>query len=160
MKSLTSVVVGGGILAAVGAYLLRLRKTSAELETVVSAKLHSLTLSGITIRIDVQIKNPTRSSLGIKFPFVKLLYKGATVGSSQAINKDITIPSFGEVMVDDIKITIPILGLFSIGSDLVKAIKGAQDGISVQIKTITTIDLGWKTIPYEKMDEVVIKRES
>ncbi len=152
-------IIGGGIVAAIGAYLLRLRRTSAELETIVSAKIHSLSLSGVTIRIDVQIKNPTVGSLSIKFPFVKLIYKNSTIGSSQAINKDIVIPSYGEVVIDSIMITVPVLGILSIGSDLVKALLGAQDGIKVQIKTISTIDLGWKTIPFEKVDEVTLKQE-
>ncbi len=160
MSDVGKILIGGGIMAAIAAYLLRLRRTSAELETVVSAKIHSISFSGLTIRVDVQLKNPTKGTMAIKFPFVKLIYKGSTIGSSQAINKDITIPSYGEVMIDSILISIPVLGLLSVAGDLIKAITGSPEGIKIQIVTISTIDLGWKTIPYEKLDEVVIKQQN
>jgi len=152
------ILIGAGLLAGI-AYVFRLRRTSAELETVVRAKLHQISLSGLTIRVDVTLKNPTSGSLNIKFPFVKLLYKGSTIGSSQATNQDIKIPAYGEAVIDGVFIQVPTLGLLSIGADIIKAVGGSPDGISVGVKTLTNIDLGWKTIPYEKLDTVVIKKE-
>lgn len=149
-KIMVGTGIGAGIIGAI-AYFSRLNRTNAELETLATAKLHSLKLDGLTIRIDVQIKNPTSSSFKIKFPFVKLVYKDKTIGSSQVVNKDITIPEYGEAKVEAIMIKIPVTGLFSLGDGLFNSLS-QNKAVTIAVKTITTIDLGWKQVPYEKTD--------
>ncbi|MEY2917589.1 MAG: hypothetical protein RIS73_1303, partial [Bacteroidota bacterium] len=41
-------------------------------------------------------------------------YKGDTIGSSQVVNQDITIPKFGEANIEAIMINIPLMGIFSV----------------------------------------------
>jgi hypothetical protein len=146
----------GGSLAAGITYMLRLNRASAELETVPSVKLHKLDLTGLYIRVDVQLKNPTRTGFSLKFPFVKLLYKGATLGSSQSINKNITVPAYGEANVQEIMIRIPPLSLLSNASELAKGLKSGES-VKVEVNTISTINLGWKKIPYNHTDDVFLK---
>lgn len=153
-KILLGLGIGGG-LAAGGAYLWRLNKTSVNLEVVPSVKLHKLDLQGMLIRVDVQLKNPTRTSLKLKFPFVKLVLKGSSIGSSQAVNQDIALPAFGEAKFDAIMIRIPMLSLLSTAKGLLTAVKQGE-AFKIGVTTITTIDLGWKTIPFEKTDEVPV----
>jgi hypothetical protein len=105
----------------------------------------------LTIRVDVQLKNPTNNSFKIKFPFIKLLYKGATVGSSQLLDKDIVIPAFGEAVINQIMIKIPTLSLFSLSGSLIKAVQNKQP-IQVEVRTLTTIDVGFKQVPYTKSE--------
>jgi hypothetical protein len=157
MKFWGKIVLGVG--AATGiTYLVRLARASAQIETVSTAQIFKLDLTGLTIRVDVAVKNPTKSSLGIKFPFVKLMYKDAMIGSSQVLNKDIKLPSYGEARIEAIMIQIPVIGLFSIGTELLKAVQNGT-GVKVQVKTISTIDLGLKTVPYEKTEDITLKKD-
>ncbi len=143
--------IGAG-LTGLAIYFSRLKRASAELESVATAMIHSVKLDGLTIRVDVALKNPTGSSFSLKFPFVKILYQDKVVGTSQVINKDIKLPAYGEAKVEAIMIHIPVTGLFSIGSGLIKLLLQKQPA-PIFVKTISTIDLGWKKIPYEKTDD-------
>ncbi len=159
MANWKNIVLGTGIGAGVIGlitYVTRLKRTSVELESVAKASIHSLKLDGLTIRIDVQLKNPTTSSFKIKFPFVKVLFKDKTIGSSQAVNKDITIPPYGEAKIDAIMIKVPFTGLLSLGSGLMNLLAKKQPA-PIFVKTITTLDLGWKKMPYEKTDDLTLK---
>jgi len=156
MNIWTKLGIGAAIATATG-FLLKFKRTTAELESIVTAKVHQLDLSGLTIRLDIQLKNPTKGSFSIKFPFVKLIYKNVVLGSSQVINKDILIPSFGEAGIEAVMVKIPFFSMFSVVSELSKALKSGSE-IKISVKTITTIDLGFKTIPYEKTEEIILKK--
>lgn len=157
MNNWGKIAIGAGILLG-GGYLLRMSRTKANLEFEVNSQILSLKLSGITIRIDAKIKNPSDGSLKIKYPFVKVIYKGETLGSSQAIDKNITIPAFGEANVEGIIINIPLSGIFSIGMDLLKSLK-TKEGVKVTVKVITTAYYPFSSIPYESEIEQVLKSD-
>ncbi|MDO9185882.1 MAG: hypothetical protein Q7W13_07715 [Bacteroidia bacterium] len=156
MNKLTKILIGAGVVVT-GGYLFKMSRTSANLETEIKAKIHKLDLSGITVRIDAKIKNPTEGSLKIKYPFVKLSYKGDTVGSSQAINQNITIPEFGEANIEAIMIHIPLIGLLSVAIDLANSIKSGA-GVKIGIKIITTIYTTFSSFPYEYEQEQIVKK--
>ena len=103
------------------------------------------------------MKNPTDGTLKIKYPFVKLVYKGDTVGSSQVINQDITIPKYGEANIDGIMINIPLTGIFSVAMDLLKSLKTGV-GVKVVVKVVTTIYTTFSSIPYEYETEQTLKQ--
>ena len=147
----------GGALIGGTVYLVRLNHVSAELETVPMIKIHKLDLTGLTIRADVQLKNPTRTALKIKFPFIKLVYKNTTIGSSQVLDKDISIPAFGEVVINEIMIKIPMLNIFSFSGGLIQAVQN-KEAVKLDVKTLTTIDLGWKKVPFIKSDTVTLSQ--
>ena len=157
MNKWGKIAIGAGILLG-GGYLFRMSRTKANLEFEVNSKILSLKLSGITIRVDAKIKNPSDVSLKIKYPFMKIIYKGETLGSSQAIDKDITIPAFGEANVEGIIINIPLSGIFSIGMDLLKSLK-TKEGVKVIVKVITTVYTTFSSIPYESEIEQVLKND-
>lgn len=148
--------IGGGLIAGV-TYLLRLNRTNINLETVPTVKVHKIELSGVTIRIDLHLKNPTNGRFKIKFPFVKLVRKNTTIGSSQVVDKDITIPPFGESVITQIMVKIPMLSLFSSSGGMIQDLQSGNP-VKLEVKTISTIDLGWKKFPYEKTDEVTLKK--
>jgi len=85
------------------------------------------------------------------------MYKDAAIGSSQSVDKDIVIPKYGEVFIDAIMIDIPLLGVFSLANDLLKAVESGE-GVKMTVKTISTIDLGWKKLPYEDSQEITLKK--
>jgi hypothetical protein len=156
---LKKILIGGSIGAAIiGAvtYVGRLKRTSAQLESVASSMVHSIKLDGLIIRVDVQLKNPTSTSLKIVFPFVKLFFNGKLIGTSKVVSQIISIPANGEAKVNGIMISIPPTGLMSVASGLFSLLTKKQ-AAEVVIKTITTIDLGWKKIPYEKSDKSQLK---
>lgn len=155
MNNLTKILIGTGVVLT-GGYLFRMNRTSANLEIEVNSQLLSLKISGLTVRINAKIKNPTDGTLKIKYPFLKLIYKGETLGSSQAIDKDITIPKFGEVNIEGVIINIPLTGIFSIAMDLLNALK-TNEGVKVSVKVITTIYTTFSTLPYETEIEQVLK---
>ena len=150
--------IGAGIVAAVG-YVMRLKKTSAQLETVNKISIHSVTIDGITIRIDTTLKNPTGTKLKLKYPFVKLIYKDSTIGTSQSINKDIVLPANGEANITGIMIKVPLGGLFSAGVGIYKQYLN-KEPIPITIKTISTIDLGWKKLPYESTAQKTLNQNA
>lgn len=156
-KKITVGTIVGGALIGGTIYIVRLNKMSAELETVPMVKIHKLDLTGLTLRVDVQLKNPTRTAFKIKFPFIKLVYKGTTVGSSQVIDKDISIPAFGEAVINQIMIHVPLLSIFSLSGGLIKAIQN-KEAVKIDVTTLTTIDLGMKKVPYKKIDTVTLSQ--
>ena len=149
-------MLGAGVIAGIS-YFKNLRKAQAELEIIPKANLYSLSWDGLTIRVDVLMKNPTKGSFSIKFPFVKLIYKGTTIGSSQAVNKNIKIPAYGEAMVEKILVQIPVTSVFSVVFALVKSLYN-KEPVKLSIKTMTTVDVGLAKIPYENETEVIVKK--
>jgi hypothetical protein len=157
--SLKRILVGTAISGAIlggWTYFRRLGRTSAQLQTVTRVSVFKINLKGLTLQIDVNIKNPSQAGFKIKFPFVKLGYKGQIIGTSQSVNQDITVPAYGEAVASKIMIVIPIMGLFSIGGGLIAAIQSGG-AVNVEVTTITTIDLGIKKLPYQKTETVTIK---
>ena len=155
-KILIGTGIGGAIIAGV-TYAFRLKRTSVQLETFAKVEIFKLDLSGLVLRVDVQLKNPTATKFNIKFPFVKLIYKDVTVGSSQVQNKDIAIPAYGEAVAEKIMITIPPRNIFSVSAGLIESLLAGESAI-LDSTTITTIDLGWKKIPYEKKEQITLKK--
>jgi hypothetical protein len=155
-KILATTIVGGGLIAGYS-YYLKMQRTQAELEVIPDAKLHQVNWDGITIRIDLLMKNPTKGSFSIKFPFVKLTYKDNVVGSSQVVNKDIKIPAFGEAKIEKILVNIPILSIFSVSSSILKAVQ-KKEPLTIKATLVTTIDLGMVKIPFEETHEVTLKK--
>lgn len=154
-KILAGTVIGAGAVAG-WSYVKNLKKAQAELQIIPKVSLHQLSWDGLTIKIDVLLKNPTKGSFSVKFPFVTLLYKEAIIGSSQAINKEIKIPQFGEVLIDKIMVQIPMDSVFSVVFTLIKALFN-KETVTLTVRTLTHINLGWVVLPYENKQEVQIK---
>lgn len=153
---LTITLIGGGLIAGYS-YYVKMKKTQAELEVIPDASIHSVNWDGITIRLDLLLKNPTKGNFSIKFPFVKLTYKSTTVGSSEVVNKDIKIPAYGQAKIEKLLVNIPILSIFSVSSSILKAIQNKEQ-ITITATMMTTIDLGLVKVPFEENHEVVLKK--
>jgi hypothetical protein len=155
-KILTGALIGSGVIAGYS-YYLKMRRTEAQLQIVPDAGIQQVNWDGITIRLNLLLKNPSKGSFSIKFPFIKLTYKDSLVGSSQVIDKDIKIPAYGEAKIDNILVTIPILSIFSVSSSILKAIQNNEQ-LTIKATLITTIDLGFSKIPFEETHEVILKK--
>jgi hypothetical protein len=123
--------------------LLKLKSASVSLDVVPRALLHKIDFTGVTIRIDVQLKNPTSAVFKMKYPYVHLSYKGSTIGTSQSINQDIGMVGFGEANINGIIFHIPMISLLSVLGGLLKGIQNNEE-IKLDITTMTHIDPYWK----------------
>lgn len=155
-KILTGTLLGAGVIAAVS-YVKKLKKTQVELQIIPTANLYQLSWNAITLRVDVLLKNPTKGTFSIKFPFVKILYNGTTLGSSQAVNKDVKIPAYGETVIQKMLVTIPVTSFFSVTSQVLKDLQNKK-AVKVKVQVMTTVNLGWTELPYESSDEITIKK--
>ncbi len=135
-----------------GAYLFNLNRLSAELEVVSKAAIHKVTLSGLTIRIDVTLKNPTGGSINVKYPFIKLLYSDATLGSSEVRDQNVDLAKFAEQTLDPIYINLPFMSLASSAPALLKEYRSTGK-FDLVIKTVTTLN---NTIPFSKTQNITI----
>ncbi|MGC4036073.1 MAG: hypothetical protein QM764_08930 [Chitinophagaceae bacterium] len=134
-----------------------MKKTTAELEVIPDASIYSINWNGITIRLDLLLKNPTKGNFSIKFPFVKLTYKNTLVGSSQAINQDILIGSYGQAKVEKILVEIPVLSIFTVSTSILNALQN-KEPVKITATMMTTIDLGLVNVPFEENHEITLKK--
>ena len=155
-KLITIALISGGAIAGYS-YYLRMKRTEAQLEIIPDAQIHQVSWDGLTIRMDILMKNPSKGSFSIKFPFVKLTYKEATIGSSQVVNKEIIIPAYGQVKIEKILVNIPIMSIFTVSSSILKAIQNNEQ-VKITATLITTIDLGLVKMPFEESHEVILKK--
>jgi hypothetical protein len=157
MKRLLYIVIGGGLIAGTVS-LLSKRSTGSQIETVASGRIHKLTFSGVTVRVDIKFKNPTNGKLKIRFPFIKLSHGDSIIGSSQTIPNVIEIPQHGEAVAKDISIEIPYTSLIFGAAGLIKEFQKGKD-VKVQLttKSAVLIALG-KEIPYEKKEDLMLRK--
>lgn len=156
-KIIAGTAIGAGAVAA-AVYFSRIRRAQVQLQVIPNANIYQISLDGLTIKVDALLKNPTGASFKIKYPFIEFTHKGVLVGSSQAINKDIKIPAYGQVLIQDMMVKIPVLSFFSVMYDVVKELLNKK-GIVFTIGVITTVDLGWTQIPYEHKQDLTLKHE-
>lgn len=156
-KQAMAIVLMGGVAIVGYSYYVKMKKTTAELQVIPDASVHSVNWNGITIRIDMILKNPTNGSFSIKFPFVKVMYKNALVGSSEVVNRDIEIPAFGQTKISKLLVNIPMISIFSVSNSILKAIQNKEQ-VKIVATMMTTIDLGMVKIPFEESHEIILKK--
>jgi len=140
----SGVLVGGGVLM----YLSKINRLQGNLEIVTRPMIHKVNLMGLVIRIEATLKNPTGAAIKVKYPFVKLQYKGKTIGSSEAKNRDYQVPKYGEVNLEPIELKLTFLNLAMTAPDLLKAYR-SEGKLHLSVVTVTTIN---NAIPYSKTE--------
>lgn len=148
------ILFGAGALAALfgASYLLKLNRLSNELESVTKVSIHKVSLDGIDLRIDVTLKNPSGGSVTVKHPFVKMIYGGVTVASSQIRDVNITVPRFSEVNLEPVMINIGFMSMATTVPGLLKEYRNTGK-LTITVKTITTIN---DSLPYTKTDTITL----
>lgn len=155
-QTLALVLIGGGLVAGYS-YYVRMKKTSAELQIIPDASVHKVNWDGLTIRLDALLKNPTNGSFSIKFPFVKLMFKDALIGSSEVVDTDIKIPAYGQVKISKLFVNIPMVSIFSVSTSILKAVQ-SKEPVKIVATMLTTIDLGMVKVPFEESHEITLKK--
>ncbi len=148
------ILIGAGtVVALYGAtYLFKLNRLSNELESVTKITIHKVSLSGIELKIDVTLKNPSGGSIKVKHPFVKMIYGANTIASSQIKDVNITIPKFSEVSMEPIMINIGFLSLATKVPALLKEYRETGK-LNIIVKTVSTIN---DSLPYTKTDNITL----
>jgi hypothetical protein len=126
-----------------------LKKLSDRLQSIPTAKIHKLDFTGLTIRIDVKLKNPTTNGLKMRYPFISVAYGEKKIGSSQAVDKLISIPPNGEANIEAILLNFPVIGMLSLIGTLLKSLQSGH-AVQLTISTSTTIDPLWQVDPVSK----------
>lgn len=155
-KLFTGAVIIGGAIAG-GSYFYNMRRASIQLEVIPKASLHSLSWTTLTIRVDALLKNPTRASFKVKFPYIRITYADTLIGSSQVIDKDIQIPAYGQVVIDSMMVEVPVISIVSSVYSVVKALFN-KESVKLKVDVITTIDLLWSRIPYSSNTDILLKK--
>lgn len=173
--SLTGLFFAARALFNKGYDLNQLKKLSDQLIVTPSAKIHKIDFTGLTIRIDVKLKNPTDNGFKMKYPFIQVGYNGKVIGSSQTTAEVLSIAPNEEYAINAIMLNFPLIGMLSLISGLFKSL---QTGAEVKIKVATTskIDPLWKVsdgkweslsdygvkvlraIPYGNIQNVTLKK--
>jgi hypothetical protein len=52
-------------------------------------------------------------------------------------------------------IKVPVTSIFSIGAGLIKLLVQKEPAV-ISVQTISTIDLGWKKLPYDKTEDMTL----
>lgn len=147
-------LLGAGVAAAIwgATYLSKLNRLSNELESTTKVNIFNVSLTGLELRINVTLKNPSGGTVVVKHPFVKLIYQDKTLASSQVKDVNITVSKFSEVNLDPIMIDISFLTLATTVPALFKEYR--QTGkMAITVKTVTTIN---DSIPYTKTDTITL----
>jgi len=139
--TLTGGILIGGVLFI--PKLLRLKSAAPQLDVIPSAKIHKLDFTGITIRIDVKLKNPTSAAFKMKYPYIRLTNNDWVIGTSQSVNTDIEMPPFGEANINSVMFNIPLFSMLELAASLVKAVQNNQ-AVNLDVTTLTEIDPYWQ----------------
>lgn len=108
---------------------------------ITGGRIHKLTFSKITVAVKCKLKNPTKTSITIQYPYVELYYKGEMIGSSEVKNDTIQIPRYDEPE-KEMLIDIYLLKLSVIAADMFRKLQSQQGTVTVQGKTYTSIVTG------------------
>jgi len=107
MNTILKIVIAGG--AAYGLYeLYQMKNVSEKVVTSLSnPRIHTVDLRGLVLRTEINIDNPTKSSVKITKPVITLTSKGKYVSSTHPEDKTITIEPLATSQIDTIEIVIP-----------------------------------------------------
>lgn len=107
MNTLFKIGIFGGLV--LGVYkLLGMKRVSDKMVTSLSnSRIHKIDLKGIAIRTEINVSNPTKTTMKITKPFVTLTTKGKYITSTTPENKEFTINPLTETKIDTIEIVVP-----------------------------------------------------
>lgn len=152
MNVWTGIAIGAVALAIFG--LGKLAKTGANLVTEIKGRIHSLDFSQITFAIDALIKNPSQNGLTIQYPFIKILYKGSLIASSQLVNQVIDIAPLSQTTIKSIKIPVSYFNLTGVGAELIQKLQNKKNNMTLQVEISTIVHTGVSKLPFTTTQEI------
>lgn len=107
MNTIFKIGIVGGL--AYGIYkLMGMKRVSDKVVTSLSnPRIHTADIRGLVIRTEINVDNPTKSSIKITKPVITLTTKGKYITSTQPENKEITIKPLATSQIDTIELVVP-----------------------------------------------------
>src|SRR5437868_3565520 len=103
---IVELLAAGG--AAAFGYASHLKKEADSVITEVTGVIHSIKLNGLDIKLNVKLKNPSKTNFKFSFPFLQLqTAKGGVVGSTQAQDELVLLNTGEEKTLDPLMLHIP-----------------------------------------------------
>ena len=172
MKALKIIAIGGAVFLG-GRYLFSLNRAGKKIVVKVGGRVNKVSLSGVEVILKYNIQNPTRSSIRMSAPLIKLTYNGKVLASSsmtlveipedvQSTNGNIKIEPFKETGFITSSRLIPHLSLIGTGANLLPRLKNKllaqseDDPITFEIETTSTVFTKVGSYPYDEIEKVTI----
>ena len=150
-----------------GSYLWRLNQLKNKIVTLIVAKRGNADLQGINIVLNYNIKNPTKTSIALKPPFVKVLFEGELIASSQIKETEIPVSvkdtkgriqvlAFRETGNIPIQIRIPWISVLNISSGLMRKLQSSnpKEKVKMEIETLAQIYTLAGSYPLEEITAI------
>jgi hypothetical protein len=103
-------------------------------------KIHSVSLSGMVINVDLKVDNPAKQQINLKIPSLRVYFKGTKIASTGISDKTYTINPVSSGKISGIKITLPFTSLVSvlpgIVTEVVKRISNLTDAAAYLTSTV------------------------
>lgn len=166
-------IFGAGLAFLGGRYLYQLHRAGEKVVVDVNGRVHKVSLSGVEVVMNYNIKNPTNSQIEMTAPLIKLLYeKKVLASSSMALveipedvkNKSghIKIRPFQETGMISTTILIPHLSILTAGANLLNRLRNRLDAdrdeepIQFDIDTTANVFTKLGSYPYDETVKVSI----
>lgn len=161
MKVLTYIAVGTGIFFT-GRYLLSLSRISDKAIISVRGRRGLISAQGINVKLNYNIKNPSRANLRISPPLIKLSVNGKTVASStmQSVeipksvkdsNGRIVIKKFSETGEITTTVLVPWINLLAVSPQILTRLQSGDVSKKVTL-TVETLSHAFTAIGDFPMD--------
>ena len=146
MNIWTGIILGAIVL---GIWALsRISHAAIELVTQLRSRVFKIDISNLTLAVDAIIKNPTNTEINIQYPFIKVLYNGNLLASSDLKTEKIYLMPFSQTPINNIQIPISYLYMAGLAPEVVKKIKDKSYKINLEIEISTRVIFATNNIPY------------
>jgi hypothetical protein len=144
-------LIGAGAVLLIGKAV-GFAKDSEKLVVDTKARVHKITFSRITIVVKATVKNPTKHNYKFKHPFVTLLYKNESIGTSLVESTDYELKPFEQRMLNDITVEISVLSLPTLALDLFNILRTQTGAAPILIRTTVPVEVAGQitTAVYEQ----------
>lgn len=171
MKALKIIAIGGAVFLG-GRYLFSLNRAGNKAVVQLGGKVEKVTIEGVVVVLKYNIKNPTRSSIEMAAPLIKLSHNGKILASSslalveipedvRSTNGRIKILPYKETGIITTSILLPFLSLIGTGANLITRLKNRlnpdadQQTVKFDVETNSTVFTQVGSYPYD--DKVTIE---
>ncbi len=153
----SKIVAGAGIAGAAAAGItgLRLYRLSRKLQVNYRLRISNLSLKGVTLTIDVVMKNPTAGSLTLKYPFLTVMLGNTLLATSDMKNAWIKIQPYGVTEVNNITFDISTLQELGILASLLVPLTTGQP-VTLRAITETSVRFLFFSFPFTSEEDLVL----
>ena len=157
----SKIIAGAGIAGAAAAGItgVRLYRLSRLLQITYRLRVSSLSLKGVTLTIDVVMKNPTAGSLKLKYPFLTVMLGNTLLATSEMQNAWIDIKPYSVTEVNNITFNISTLQELGILASLLVPLTTGQP-VTLRAITQTSVRFLFLHFPFTSEEDLVLNNNN